>query len=110
MSQRLRRDGPPTALLVVGLVACAAQVFAWQSRLTFAFDEWDFLLGRLGTSADAFLAPHFEHISVAPVAIYKVLLSVFGMDSPRPFQLVGLSLLVTVLALVFVYLRRRVGA
>ena len=85
-------------------------ILAWGSELTFAFDEWDFLLGRLGTSARRLPRPHFEHISIAPVVIYKSLLSVFGMDSPRPFQFVSTALLMITLALLFVYLRRRVGA
>ncbi len=109
MSSRIRHFGPPELVLAAGLAAAAGVIFAWGSELTFAFDEWDFLLGRLGTGADAFLQPHFEHISIAPAVIYKSLLSVFGMDSPRPFQLVSTALLIATLALLFVYLRRRLG-
>jgi hypothetical protein len=108
VSDRIRRDAP-VLLLAAGLAVSAVLIFVWQSKLTFAFDDWDFLLGRLGRSADAFLAPHHEHISIAPVAIYKTLLSTFGLSSPRPFQVVSLCLFLTVLVLVFVYLRRRVG-
>ncbi len=59
------------------------------SRETFLFDEWSFLLHRRGFSADVFLEPHNEHIVVIPVAIFKFLQEVFGMDSARPFQLDG---------------------
>ena len=55
------------------------------------------------------LEPHHEHIAIAHVAVYRSLLDAFGMDSPRPFQVVSLLMLCGS-RLVFVYLRRRVGA
>jgi hypothetical protein len=109
VSDRLRRDAP-VFLLGAGLTASAVLISVWQSKLSYAFDDWDLLLGRLGSSLDVFLAPHHEHISIAPVAIYKTLLSAFGLSSPRPFQIVSACLFLAVLVLVFVYLRRRVGA
>ncbi len=110
MSERRRRLEAPVILLFAGLVAWAALILAWESKLTFAFDEWDFLLGRGGVSADVFFAPHFEHIAIAPVAIYKSLLAAFGMDSPRPFQVTDAVVVIAVFVLLFAYLRRRVGA
>ena len=108
MTDRIRRDAP-LLLLAAGLTVSAVLISVWQSKLTFAFDDWDFLLGRLGSSADVFLVPHHEHISIAPVVIYKTLLSAFGLSSPRPFQVVSVCLFLAVLVVVFVYLRRRVG-
>ena len=108
VTDRIRRDAP-LLLLAAGLTVSAVLISVWQSKLTFAFDDWDFLLGRLGSSADVFLVPHHEHISIAPVVIYKTLLSVFGLSSPRPFQVVSVCLFLAVLVVVFVYLRRRVG-
>ena len=56
------------------------------------------------------LDPHNEHIAVLPIAIYKLLLAAFGMDSQRPFQVVSTLMYVLSIALVFVWIRRRVGA
>jgi hypothetical protein len=100
---------PATLALVAALVASGVALLVWLSDLTFWRDEWAFLLHRRGLDADVFLDPHYEHIAIAPVAIYKALLGLFGMDSPTPFQVAAVAMFVTSLALVFVYLRRRVG-
>jgi hypothetical protein len=80
-----------------------------QSHLTFFADDWEFLLNRRGLSVGVFLDPHNDHIAVAPVAIYKALLAVFGMGSALPFQVVSTLIFLLSAALLFVYLRRRVG-
>ena len=46
---------------------------------------------------------------VAPVLVYKLLLAVFGMDSPRPFQIVSTLVFLLSAVLLFAYLRQRVG-
>ena len=45
-----------------------------------------------------------------PIAIYKVLVSTFGMDSPASFQVVAVALFLISVGLLFVYVRARVGA
>lgn len=98
------------ALLVGALVAAGVLLSTWQSELSFWVDEWDFLLHRSGFSPDAILAPHNEHIAVVPVLIYKTLQSVFGMDSPRPFQVAGTMAFLVAVALAFVYMQRRIDS
>ena len=95
--------------LIVALAVSGVALVVWLSDLTFWRDEWAFLLHRRGLDAGVFLDPHYEHIAIAPVAIYKALLAVFGMDSPTPFQLAAVAMFLTSVALVFVFLRRRVG-
>jgi hypothetical protein len=56
-----------------------------------------------------FLDPHADHIAIAPVAIYKLLLATFGMDSALPFQVISTSVFLLAAVLLFVYLRPRVG-
>lgn len=109
MIRAIRRIELPQALAVLALLAGGVLLVVWLGELTFWRDEWAFLLHRRGFSADVFLQPHYEHIAVGLVASYKLLLAIFGMDSPRPFQLVAITAFIASLALVFVYVRRRVG-
>jgi hypothetical protein len=104
------RQNAALAILVLALVASAVLLLTLSSGLTFFGDTWAFLMGRRGFTTDAFLEPHNEHIVVIPVAIQHLLLRLFGMTSATPeFVVLTASLLVTA-ALVFVYVRRRVGS
>ncbi|HEX5711873.1 MAG TPA: hypothetical protein VFX85_01010 [Solirubrobacterales bacterium] len=104
----LRRNAP-TILLGVALFASTLLVCALCWELTFFQDTWAFLLDRQEFSADAFLAPHNEHIVVFPVAITKLLLEVFGMTSGLPEMFAATLLLTVNGALLFFYVRRRTG-
>jgi hypothetical protein len=79
------------------------------SKLTFLLDDWEFLLYRRDFSADAILDPHGEHIVALPVLIYKALLASAGMGSALPYRVVSTALFLGSAALLFVFLRRRVG-
>lgn len=103
-----RADGWRVAAVAAFAVA-AAVIFAWQTKLGFILDEWDFLLGRRGSDPDVFLLPHHEHIAIAPIVIYKVLLAVFGMESAQPWHVLSLVMFLATIALVFTWLRERVG-
>jgi hypothetical protein len=103
------RRNAPTLLLGVALVASAALVCALCWNLTFFQDTWAFLLDRQSNEPKFFLAPHNEHIVVIPVVITKVLLELFGMTSGKPEMFAATALLVANGALLFFYVRRRVG-
>jgi hypothetical protein len=105
---RLPAQDPVLALLGVALLAAALLLLHWGSRLTFLLDDWEFLLYREGFNAHSILSPHGEHISIAPVLIYKALLATVGMDSSLPFLAVENAFFLASAALLFVYLRRRV--
>ena len=104
-----RRIDAAQALAALALLAAGVMLLVWLGQLTFWRDEWAFLLHRRGFSADTFLQPHYEHIAISLIASYKLLLAIFGMDSPRPFQVVAVATFIASLTLVFVYVRRRVG-
>jgi uncharacterized membrane protein len=105
--------GPPSTpvlLLLVWLFGASACLLLYLgSKLTFLLDDWEFLLYRQGFDADAIMRPHGEHIVVLPVLIYKGLLATAGMDSALPYRFVAIALLLLSAALLFVFLRRRVG-
>ena len=99
----------PVIGLAIAVAASGTLLLAYQSHLGFYIDDWDVLLGRRGWSAADFLDPHYHHIVLAPVAIYKALLALFGMTSALPFQVVSTLIFLLSVVLLFVYVRRRVG-
>jgi hypothetical protein len=99
----------PGAGLAAACLALIALIMYLGRGIGFYFDEWNFLLERRGISADTFLKPHNEHISVVPVAIYKVLLQIFGLSHHWPFLLV-LALMQAALGVgLFLLVRPRLG-
>jgi hypothetical protein len=105
------RFGKTPVLVALALGAAmalsAALLLFWGSKLTFLLDDWEFLLYRPGFSAHSILEPHGEHISIAPVLIYKALFGTAGMSSSVPYLAVSVALFLSTALLVFVYLRRR---
>src|ERR1700704_3910534 len=99
---------PVSVLLGIAALAAVALLLMWGSKLTFLLDDWEFLLYRPGFNADSILAPHGEHISIAPILIYKALLATVGMGSSVPFLAVSIALFLATAILLFIYLRRRV--
>jgi MYXO-CTERM domain-containing protein len=106
---RQRPDTPVLGLLAA-LFAAAALLLILGWPLTFFQDTWAVLLERPGVSAHSLLAPHNEHLIVIPVGIEKVLVAVFGMSSAHPELIVMTATVLATAVLLFVYVRRRVGA
>jgi hypothetical protein len=79
------------------------------SRLTFILDDWVYILYRRDLSADAFLLPANEHLVAGPVAIWKLLLAIFGIGSPLPFRVVSTAIFMLGNWFVFLWIRRRLG-
>lgn len=102
---------PPAVLFFAAAAAMSAGLLLYLgSHLTFLLDDWDLLLFRRDFSAAAILTPHNENIVVLPTLAYKALLAIFGMDSAQPFRVLSTSVFILSVALLFVWLRRRVGA
>jgi hypothetical protein len=78
--------------------------------LGFFYDEWDFILGRRGWSAGAFLDSHGGHPAIVPVLIYKALWATFGLRHYGPYRLTLAGLHLLCVTLLFVLVRRRVGS
>lgn len=87
-----------------------AALLHWLSRLTFWRDEWGLLLHRRSWSVGTFLDPAVEHLVAIPILIYKLLLGVFGMSSPAPFQVVAVITFLASVVLLYLYVRARLGA
>lgn len=98
-------------LLVLGIlmVISAAVLFHYRAGLNFMLDDWAFVVYREDGNVSDFLDPHNEHISVIPVAIFKLFLSVFGMSSPLPLQIFSVVMFLICVLVVFFYLKPLVG-
>ncbi len=93
------------------LVAGAALVHldTFQAPRTFFFDEWAFVFDRRSGGLSTFLEPHNGHLSALPVAAFRLLFGVFGMDRYRPYRLMGLLVHVAVATAAYRYCRARLG-
>jgi hypothetical protein len=104
-----RVPNPVGILLGLAVAASGALLLALGSRLTFLLDDWEFLLYRPGFTAHSILTPHNEHISIAPILIYKALVATVGMSSALPFRVVSTAVFLAGCVILFFYLRPRLG-
>jgi hypothetical protein len=96
-------------LTLLGLVAAAFLIHEARGT-TFWFDEWDWVTERRGNDPATFLRPHNEHLSLIPVALYKLLFSTSGLEHYEPFRLMTVVGHLACSLLLFAYARARVGA
>jgi hypothetical protein len=91
------------------LMAVSFALLLWMGRgLSFFYDEWDFVTHDYGGGMHSLLAAHVGNISVFPVAVYKTLFHLVGLDHYTVFRLVVIALHLTCGALVYVLAARRV--
>jgi hypothetical protein len=103
------REHPAVVLAAGAMLVSGALLLHWLGRLTFWRDEWGFLLHRRGWGVGTFLDPAVEHLSTIPILLYKIQLGIFGMSSPASYQVVAVVGFLASVALLFVYVRLRVG-
>jgi len=110
-SALVARLPPWWSVAAIGLLLVAgAVVLARLTRgTTFWADEWQWILTRRGGGVSTLLDPHNSHLSLVPVAIYKLLLAVFGLHHYLPFRAAVIAAHLICVLLVFVYVRARVG-
>jgi len=106
--ERTRRNAPALLLGAV-LLAAAAMTLILARDLTFLQDTWEFLMNRRDPNVAALLHPHNEHLVLFPVLIEEGLLRLFGMSTATPEYLVMSVFLLATAALLYVYVKRRVG-
>lgn len=107
--QRHERHWGAIAALGVATTASVVYLLSIDSHLSFVADDWELLARRPGWSPGVFLDPFYEHLIAGPILIYKALLGLFGISSAMPYFVVSTALFALTVALVFAYLRRRVG-
>ncbi|MFA9401144.1 MAG: hypothetical protein ACERKT_08565, partial [Acidobacteriota bacterium] len=103
------RNRPYEVLLGALMLASAALLIHYRSDLNFMLDDWAFVIYREDGGLGDFLDPHNEHISILPVAIFKLFLSVFGMGSAMPLQILSVAAFLLSVFVLFVYLKSLVA-
>jgi len=95
--------------LVVAVVASGLLIYHLNRGSSFSADDWFWISGRRGNSVDTFLAPYNGHLSLVPVAIYRLMFAVFGISSFVPYRLMLLVVASVTALVIFEYARHRIG-
>jgi len=103
------RIAAPTALFALAAAGAGVYITVLGSRLTFLLDDWGYIFERRAFDAHAFFEPANEHLVAADVAAWKVLLPIFGIASTVPYRIFSTTLLLAAVALLFLWVRRRIG-
>jgi hypothetical protein len=106
---RFAKDHSGLILLGALMATSALWLFYYRVNLNFTTDDWSFVIGRESGTISDFLDPHNEHISIIPVAIYKVFLQVFGMGSPMPLHVFSVMVFLLAVLALFYYLKSLAG-
>ena len=77
--------------------------------VTFFHDEWSFLTHRDDWTLEILMAPHNEHWSLVLAAVYKALLSIFGLQTYVPYLFVLLLLHLSTAAGIYALLKANSG-
>lgn len=93
-------------------MALAAALLLWEGRgLTLFVDEWFFgYLARQDLTLSTLLEPDNGHLAVLPILITRASLELFGADTALPLRLVAVTTHLSVGLMLFVLLRRSLGA
>jgi hypothetical protein len=86
-------------------VAWLVLVFGFGSERWFFRDDWNFLADRDGGSLSGLFEPHGEHLSLLPIAIYRVMFNLFGLWF-TPYLALVVTMHLTVVALLRAVMRR----
>jgi hypothetical protein len=106
---RLEPDRLAWIALAVLLLVGAAFLYHETRGTTLTWDDWGWVLDRRGGGVDTFLKPHNGHLSLIPVALYKLLFATAGLGDYRPYRVMVVAGHLVCVALLFVYAKRRIG-
>src|SRR3954454_1179477 len=92
------------------LVPIALILIVWFGRDTIPLlDEWTWISDRRPWTWHVFFEPHNDHLSVVPLAIYKLLMATAGLGDHTAYRIVLAALHGLCALLVFLLVRRRLG-
>ncbi len=95
---------------MAGLLVIGGVLLMYITRgTTFLNDEWIWIFQRRGSGLGTFLDTHNGHLSLVPVAVYKLLFATAGLGHYWPYRVVVIAAHLMCVSLVFVYARSRVG-
>jgi hypothetical protein len=96
-------------VLAVAVVASGVLLVHLSRGSSFWADDWTWIAHRRGNTVNAFLLPHNGHLSLVPVAIYRLMFAIFGLGSYTPYRALVIVLSLVVAVLVFLYAHSRAG-
>ena len=105
-----RSDRRAVYVLVALMVGVGALLMYMGRGETFYYDDWAYVVEKYGGGLRSLLLPHSEHFSLIPIAIYKVLFHLVGIDHYQVFRLVLVVFHLICVALIYDLARRRIGA
>jgi hypothetical protein len=91
------------------LVAGGGAIGYFGRSWSFFYDEWGTIFYRRSGGFSSFFAPHNGHLQALVIAIYRGLFATVGLRSYHPYQAVMIVAHLTLVALVYVYARPRIG-
>jgi hypothetical protein len=97
----------PWALGALMLLDAALLLYMGRG-LSFFYDDWDFVTHDYGGGFHSLMAAHVGNISVFPVAVYKILFHVVGLNHYAVYRLVVIVLHLLATGLIFVLASRRI--
>lgn len=96
--------------LPIAVLAIAAGFIVEAGRgNTFFYDEWIWIMQRRSPGSASLLEPFNNHLMALPIATYQLMYRLVGLDSQAPYRAVLLVGHLATCALLYMYLRSRVG-
>src|SRR5436309_15596642 len=103
-SHRTLRSARSAWLALAVLALCTGVLLFHETRgITAWFDEWIWLLTRRGNSVGSFLDSYNGHLSLVPVAVYKLLWVTAGLRTYVPYRVLLIVAHLGCCALLFRY-------
>ena len=100
----------PTGVFVALIPIALALIIYFGRDTTFWFDDWTWIEDRRPWTWAVFTHPHNDHLSIVPIAIYKLLFVTVGIGDYLPYRLVVAAFHALCATLVYLLVRRRAGA
>ncbi|MFZ0385059.1 MAG: hypothetical protein WAL22_05310, partial [Solirubrobacteraceae bacterium] len=101
---RLALPGLAVAVLASGLL-----IYHLTRGSSFSPDDWIWINTRRGDNVDTFLSPYNGHLSLVPIAIYRLMFSLVGIGSFAPYRVLLLVVASAAGVVLFEYARHRIG-
>ncbi len=95
--------------LVVAVVASGLLIYHFNRGMSFSSDDWVWINLRRGNGLHTFLAPYNGHLSLVPIAIYRLMFALVGIGSFAPYRVLLLVVGSATGVVIFEYARHRIG-
>jgi hypothetical protein len=95
--------------LAVAVVAAGLLIYHLTRGSSFSPDDWIWINTRRGDGVGTFLSPYNGHLSLVPIAIYRLMFALVGIGSFAPYRVLLVIVASAVGVVLFEYSRHRIG-